>query len=70
MIYMLSDWPTQSPDLNMINPLSSELKAGVFTCKSENIVALRRACEEQLANIPVLTKKIFMKAFLVESRRF
>ena len=53
MICVLNDWLAQSPDLNIIKRLWSELKARVSSRISDNIEALWRACEEQWAKIPV-----------------
>ena len=53
LLFWISDWPDQSPDLNIIKPLWSELKARVFSRKSDNIEALCRACEEHWVKIPV-----------------
>ena len=36
MICVLSDWPAQSPDLNIILPLWSQLKARISSCKPRN----------------------------------
>ena len=40
MICVLSDWLAQSPDLNIIEPLWSELKVTVSSSKPDNIEAL------------------------------
>jgi len=53
MICMFIDWLAQSPDLNIIEPFWSGLKARVSSYKPDHIEALWRACEEQWANIPV-----------------
>ena len=52
MVCVLSDWPAQSPDLNIIEPLWSYLKARVESCRPSNIEALWKCCEEQWAMIP------------------
>lgn len=55
-ICVLSDWPAQSPDLNIIEPLWNDLKARVAKYRPENIEALWKISEEQWAMIP--TNKI------------
>ena len=52
LICILCDWPAQSPDLNIIEPLWSYLKNRVSKCKPRNIEALWKCCEEQWAMIP------------------
>ena len=49
----LSDWPSVSPDIIIIQPLWADLKARVSSCRPTNIEELWRSCEEQLAMIPV-----------------
>jgi len=51
-ICLLSDWPSQSPDLSIIEPLWFDLKAGVASCRPSNINELWKFCEEQWALIP------------------
>ena len=62
MICVLSDWPAQSPDLDIIKPLWSELKTRVSSCKPVNIEAPWRACEEQWVKIPVPNIKILYES--------
>jgi len=52
-IYVLSDWPPVSPDINIIELCWADLKAGVLSCKPTNIEELWRSCEKQWAMIPV-----------------
>ena len=47
MISILINWPAQSPDLNIIQFLWSELKASVASCKRGNIEELCKCCEKQ-----------------------
>ena len=58
---VLSDWSAQSLDLNIIEPLWSELKVRISSRKPDNIETLWRACEEQWAKIPVPNKKSLWK---------
>lgn len=51
-ICVLSDWPAQSPDMNIIEPLWADLKARVAKCRPANIEALWMISEEQWAMIP------------------
>ena len=52
-ICCLSDWPTQSPDLNIIESLWSDLKGSVGKCRPANIEDLWRTCQNKWARIPV-----------------
>ena len=36
-IYVLSNWPIQSPDLNIIEPLLGDLKVRVARCRTGNV---------------------------------
>ena len=47
MICVLNDWPYQSPNLNIIEPLWSELKASVSSCKPDSTKPMWRAYKEQ-----------------------
>ena len=55
-ICLLSDWPAQSPDLNIIEPLWSDLKLQVSKKNSTNIDMLWNNCKEEWDAIP--TSKI------------
>lgn len=52
-ICAISDWPAQSPDLNIIEPLWADLKARVASCRPTNIETLWKISEEQWEMIPV-----------------
>ena len=51
-ICLLSDWPSQSPDLNIIESLWSYLKARIEICKPANTEQLWKTCKEQWDRIP------------------
>jgi len=55
-ICCFNDWPPQSPDLNIIEALWSDLRGSVSKCRLATIKELWRTCEDKLAQIPV--KKI------------
>jgi len=52
-ICSLSDWPHQSPDLNIIEALWSDLKGSIAKCRAATIEDLWMTCEEKWAQIPV-----------------
>ena len=52
-ICCLNDWLPQSPDLNIIDAMSSDLKGSVAKCRPANIEELWRTWEEKWALIPV-----------------
>jgi len=51
-ICLLSDWPAQSPDLNIIESLWSKLKSRVCKRKTSNIDDLWNICEDEWYAIP------------------
>ncbi len=46
------EWPSQSPDLNLIENLWRELKVRVAKYQPRNLNDLERICKEELDNIP------------------
>jgi len=52
-ICCLSDWPPQSPDLNIIEALRSHLKSSVTKCGPVTIEELWRTCKYKWAQISV-----------------
>ena len=52
-ICYLSDWLNQSPDLNIIEALWSNLKGNVAKCKPAIIEELWRTCEDKWSKISV-----------------
>jgi len=51
-ICYITDWPAQSPDLNVIENMWAELKKRVAAHKISNIAALRKICFEEWLKIP------------------
>ena len=59
-ICCLSDWSPQSPDLDIIEALWSDLKGGVVKFRPTCIEKLGRTYEDKLAQIPVeKVKKLY-----------
>ncbi|KAK3573829.1 hypothetical protein QTP86_032890 [Hemibagrus guttatus] len=48
----LLEWPSQSPDLNLIEMLWHDLKRAIHTRHPKNIAALKQFCKEEWSKIP------------------
>ena len=48
----LLEWPSQSPDLNLIEMLWHDLKRAVYTRHPKNIAELKQFCIEGWSKIP------------------
>lgn len=46
------EWPSQSPDLNIIEPLWEDLKCAVHTKQPKNLQELEAFCQEEWAALP------------------
>ncbi len=46
------EWPSQSPDLNLIEMLWHELKQSFHAWKPSNVAELKQFCKEEWAKIP------------------
>ena len=46
------EWPSQSPDSNLIEHLCRDLKMAVHRCFPSNLMALERCCKEEWAKLP------------------
>ncbi|KAG2465277.1 TCB1 transposase, partial [Polypterus senegalus] len=53
--YNVLEWPSQSPDLNIIENLWCELKRAVHARKPSNLNELERICKEEWSKIPSTT---------------
>jgi hypothetical protein len=47
------EWPSQSLDLNPIEPLWRNLKIAVQQCSPSNLTALERICSEECEKLPI-----------------
>ena len=45
------EWPSQSPDLNIIEPLWGDLKRAVFAIQPKNLGDLEAFCQEEWASL-------------------
>jgi len=52
IICYVSDWPSQSPDLNIIENMWSVLKRNLWKSRTKNIDELCIACQEEWSSIP------------------
>uniref|UniRef100_A0AAQ4S5H1 Tc1-like transposase DDE domain-containing protein n=1 Tax=Gasterosteus aculeatus aculeatus TaxID=481459 RepID=A0AAQ4S5H1_GASAC len=50
--YNVLEWPSQSPDLNVIENLWSLLKRAVHAQKPSNLTELEMFCKEECSKIP------------------
>ncbi len=46
------EWPSQSPDLNLIEILRHDLKQSIHAWKPSNVAELKQFCKEEWAKIP------------------
>uniref|UniRef100_A0AAZ3R0A5 Tc1-like transposase DDE domain-containing protein n=1 Tax=Oncorhynchus tshawytscha TaxID=74940 RepID=A0AAZ3R0A5_ONCTS len=46
------EWPSQSPDLNLIEHLLKNLKIAVQRCSPSNLTELERICREEWEKLP------------------
>ena len=53
--YNVLEWPSQSPDLNIIENLWCELKRAVHARKPSNLNELEMFCKEEWSKIPSTT---------------
>jgi len=49
--YNVLEWPTQSPDLNIIENVWCDLKRAVHACKPSNLTELEIFCKEEWSKI-------------------
>ena len=45
-------WPSQSPDLNLIEHLCKDLQIAVQQCSPSKLTELERICKEELEKLP------------------
>uniref|UniRef100_A0A8C5PPE0 Tc1-like transposase DDE domain-containing protein n=1 Tax=Leptobrachium leishanense TaxID=445787 RepID=A0A8C5PPE0_9ANUR len=57
------EWPSQSPNLNPIENLWSELKVRVAQRQPQNITALEEICMEEWAKIPATVCENLVKTY-------
>ena len=50
--YNLLEWPSQSPDLNIIENVWIDLKQAVYARKPRNLTELEAFCMEEWAKVP------------------
>ena len=55
----LLEWPSQSPDLNLIEMLWHDLKRAVHTKHPKNIAELKQFCEEEWSKFLLSIEKTF-----------
>jgi hypothetical protein len=48
----LLEWPSQSPDLNLIEMLWHDLKRTIHTRHPKNVAELKQVCKEEWSKIP------------------
>ncbi len=61
--FKVLEWPSQSPDLNPIENLWSELKVRVSQRQPQNITALEEICTEEWAKIPATVCENLVKTY-------
>ncbi|KAI4873299.1 hypothetical protein NFI96_000469 [Prochilodus magdalenae] len=61
--YNVLEWPSQSPDLNIIENLWCHLKRAVYARKSSNLNELEMFCKEEWSKIPSATIQTLIRSF-------
>ncbi len=61
--FKVLEWPSQSPDLNLIENLWRELKVCVAQWQPQNITALEEICMEEWAKIPATVCENLVKTY-------
>lgn len=65
--YNVLEWPSQSPDLNIIENLWCDLKRAVHAQKPSNLTELEMYCKEQWSKIPSTRLQALIGSYSLEA---